>query len=87
MYEPECFCLFLLFSRKPPRQRAAVSPEQRTQYATPDPQVQAAQTATRYAAGSHGHAYASYEGRPPPEPNYAGGPSRLHGTRQDCTRC
>jgi len=78
------FSLFLLFSSKPPRQRAPVSPERRPQYATQDPQVPAAQTAPRYAAGN---AYASYESRPPPEQNYAGGPSRLHGTRQDCTRC
>jgi hypothetical protein len=75
------------FSRKPPRQRAPVSPEQRPQYATPDPQVPAAQTAVRYAAGAQGNAYASYESRAPPEQNYAGGPSRLHGPRQDCTRC
>ena len=73
--------------RKPPRQRAPVSPEQRPQYATPDPQVPASRTAPWYTAGAQGNAYASYEGRPQPKQNYAAGPRRLHGTRQACTRC
>ena len=87
MYEPQRFSLLLQFPRKPARQRAPISPEQRPQYATPDPQVPVSQTASRYTAGSQGNTYVSYEGRPQPEQNYAAGPRRLHGIRQACTRC